>query len=105
MFVRMGRSIATDSSGHGFASFNEVKEANGARDRAQQEIFLCENKVALQELPLDALFDAWTQSHYPTLKMKAGNSKSVDTFFKKDFSSAKFMNLRKFQRHLHNYSL
>ena len=55
----MGRSIATDSSGHGFASFNEVKEANGARDRAQQEIFLCENKVALQELPLDELFDAW----------------------------------------------
>ena len=79
-----------------FASFNEVKEANGARDRAQQEIFLCENKVALQELPLDELFDAWTQTHYPTLKKKAGDSKSVDTFFKKDFSSAKFMNLRKF---------
>ena len=74
-----------------FPSFNEVKEAKGARDRAQQEIFLCENKVALQELPLDELFDAWTQTHYPTLKKKAGNSKSVDTFFKKDFSSAKFM--------------
>ena len=75
-----------------FASFNEVKEAKGARHRAQQEIFLCENKVALQELPLDELFDAWTQTHYPTLKKKAGNSKSVDTFFKKDVSSAKFMN-------------
>ena len=75
-----------------FPSFNEVKEAKGARDRAQQEIFLCENKVALQELPLDALFDVWTQTHYPTLKKKAGNSKSVETFFKKDVSSAKFMN-------------
>ena len=87
----MGRSIATDSSGHGFASFNEVKGANGARDRAQQEIFLCENKIALQELTSDKLFDAWTQTHYPTLKKNASNSKSVGTFFKKDFPSAKFM--------------
>ena len=31
-----------------FASFNEVKESKGARDRAQQEIFLYENKVALE---------------------------------------------------------
>ena len=42
------------------ASFNEVKDSKGVRDRAQQEIFLCENKVALQELPLDELFDMWT---------------------------------------------
>ena len=35
-----------------FASFNEVKESKGARDRAQQEIFLYENKVALEKLPV-----------------------------------------------------
>ena len=31
-----------------FASFNEVKESKGPYDRAQQEIFLYENKVALE---------------------------------------------------------
>ena len=51
-----------------FASFNEVKESKGARDRAQQEIFLHGNKVALKKLPLDELFDAWSQSHLPSLK-------------------------------------
>ena len=74
-----------------FAGFNEVKESKGARDRAQQEIFLYENKVALEKLPLDALFDKWTQSHRPSLKKNEGKSESVETFLKKDNTSLKFM--------------
>ena len=78
-----------------FASFNEVKESKGARDRAQQEIFLHENKVALEKLPLDELFDAWSQSHLPSLKKNDarydGKAKSVETFLKKDCTSLKFM--------------
>ena len=75
-----------------FASFDEVKESKGARDRAQQEIFLHENKVALEQLPLDDLFDAWSQSHLPSLKKRSdGKAKSVETFLKKDCTSLKFM--------------
>ena len=43
-----------------FAAFNEVKESKGARDRAQHEIFLHENKIALKNLPLDELFAGWS---------------------------------------------
>ena len=78
-----------------FASFNEVKESKGARDRAQQEIFLHENKVALEKFPLNELFDAWSQSHLPSLKKNDarydGKAKSVETFLKKDCTSLKFM--------------
>ena len=42
-----------------FASYNEVKEDKGKRDRAQQEIFLHENKVALEDLPLERLNQKW----------------------------------------------
>ena len=80
-----------------FTSFNEVKEAKGARDRAQQEIFLCENKVGLEKLPVDGLFDLWTQSHYPSLKKSdarySGKPKSVESFLKNDCSSLKFMEI------------
>ena len=66
-----------------FASFDEVKESKGARDRAQQEIFLHENKIALKQLPLNDLFDAWSQSHLPSLKKNDarydGKAKSVET--------------------------
>ena len=74
-----------------FAGFNEVKESKGARDRAQQEIFLYENKMAMEKLPLDELFDVWTQSHQPSLKKKDGKAKSVETFLRKDSTSLKFM--------------
>ena len=78
-----------------FSSFNEVKETKGARDRAQQEIFLYENKVALEKLPVNELFDSWTQSHYPSLKKNDnrynGKAKSVEGFFKKDTTAVKVM--------------
>ena len=34
-----------------FAGFNKVKESKGTRDQAQQEIFLYENKVAMEKFP------------------------------------------------------
>ena len=52
---------------------------------------ICTAKVALEKLPLDALFDMWTQSHRPSLKKNEGKSKSVETFLKKDYTSLKFM--------------
>ena len=74
-----------------FASYNEVKEDKGKRDRAQQEIFLHENKVALEDLPLDRLNQKWLKYHLPSLKKKSdGKSKSIETFLKKDKSKAKF---------------
>ena len=36
-----------------FAGYNELKEAEGKRDRAKQMIFLKENPIALRELPLE----------------------------------------------------
>ena len=74
-----------------FSGFDEVKESTGARDRAQQEIFLNENKVALESLPLEELFDSWTQSHRPSLKKTNTKSISVETFLKKDTTALKFM--------------
>ena len=74
-----------------FSGFDEVKESKGARDRAQQEIFLNENKVALESLPLEELFDSWTQSHRPSLKKTNTKSISVETFLKKDTTALKFM--------------
>ena len=74
-----------------FSGFDEVKESKGARDRAQQEIFLNENKVALESLPLEDLFDQWTKSHRPSLKKTNGKSISVETFLKKDTTTLKFM--------------
>ena len=74
-----------------FAKCNEVKESKGARDRAQQEIFLHENRVALKKLPLDELVNAWSQSHLPSLKKNDGKTKSVETFLQKDCTSLKFM--------------
>ena len=74
-----------------FSGFDEVKESKGARDRAQQEIFLNENKVALESLPLEELFDSWTQSHRPSLRKTNTKSISVEAFLKKDTTALKFM--------------
>ena len=74
-----------------FSSFERVKKSKGARDRAQQEIFLHENKVALEKFPLDELFDSWSQSHLLSLKKNDGKAKSIETFLKKDCTSLKLM--------------
>ena len=68
-----------------FSGFDEVKESKGARDRAQQEIFLNENKVALESLPLEELFDSWTQSHRPSLKKNEYEVNKCGSFFEKRY--------------------
>ena len=56
-----------------------------------QEIFLHENKVALEEIPLETLNQKWLKHHLPSLKKKSeGTSKPIETFFKKEKSKAKF---------------
>ena len=78
-----------------FASYTEVKEANGKRDRALQEIYLHENKVALEDLPLEMLNQKWLKHHLPSLKKisEGSRSKSIETFLKKDKSKAKFFTM------------
>ena len=78
-----------------FASYTEVKEANGKRDRALQEIYLHENKVALEDLPLEMLNQKWLKHHLPSLKKisEGSRSKSIETFLKKDKSKARFFTM------------
>ena len=75
-----------------FCRFDEVKEASGKRDRAQQEIFIHENHIALEQLPLDKLHAKWVQTHKSSLKKKE-NAKalSISTFLRKDASKAHFL--------------
>ena len=47
--------------------------------------------MAKEKLPLDELFDVWTQSHQPSLKKNDGKAKSVETFLRKDNTYLKFM--------------
>ncbi len=64
----------------------------GKRDRAKQEIFLHENSVRLDQLPLEELNQIWLKRHLPSVK-KNGEGKQVciDNFLKSDSSSAKFL--------------
>ena len=45
-----------------FAGYDEVKESEGKRDRAKQEVFLRENQVPLTDLLLEALNKEWLKS-------------------------------------------
>ena len=45
-----------------FAGFNETKLALGKRDRCAQEVFLCDNKIALNKLPLRSYERFWNKS-------------------------------------------
>ena len=51
--------------------------------------------LKVEKLPVNELFDSWTQSHYPSLKKNDnrynGKAKSVETFFKEDTTALKFM--------------
>ena len=75
-----------------FSNYNEVNEMKGKRDRAKQEIFLHENTVRLDQLPLEDLNHIWLKNHLPSVK-KNGEGKQVciDNFLKSDISKAKFL--------------
>jgi len=81
-----------------FAAFNELKETEGKRDRAKQEIFLKENPIALNDLPLEEFNQRWLKSHYPSLKKNRKSVKdtcgsSMKNFLKKDRTKAKFLSM------------
>ena len=42
-----------------FSSFDETKLEAGKRDRCMQEMFLCDNKIAMDKLPLNDYARAW----------------------------------------------
>ena len=74
-----------------FCGFDEVKEASCKRDRGAQEIFLHQNKVSLQDLPLSDLHQAWMRKHMPSLKFKVGGKPvSISNFIKQNKSKAQF---------------
>ena len=73
-----------------FAGYDEVKESKGKRDRAKQEIFLRENPVPLNELPLEQLNQAWLKSHLPALKSKSQRDVVVENYIDKDVPKYQF---------------
>ena len=74
-----------------FTGFNEVKLNSGKRDRANQEVFLHENPVALTNLPLEGLNKLWLKKHKSSLKLNSTKNVSVENYIKKDKSKAQFL--------------
>ena len=73
-----------------FAGYDETKEENGKRDRAKQEIFLRENCVGLDDLPLQEINQLWLKSHLPSVKRKSSRDVSVEKWMEEDSSKHKF---------------
>ena len=74
-----------------FEGFDEVKFNAGSRDRANQEMFLRENPVALSNLPLEKIYKTWRKKHQPSLKTQSKKNVSVSHFKKNDKSKAQFL--------------
>ena len=62
-------------------------------DRAKEEMFLHENRVAMTKLPLEDLNLEWLKNYLPSLKKKQDSiALSIHTFLnKKDISKVKFL--------------
>ena len=73
-----------------FAGYDEVKESNGKRDRAKEEIFLRENQVPLNDLPLEELNQAWLKKHLPALKSQSKRDATVENFLSSDTLKQQF---------------
>ena len=73
-----------------FAGYEEIKEQDGKRDRAMEEIFLRENRVPLRELPLEDFNQEWLKSHRPALKKNSKKDVAIETFFKNDIAKQQF---------------
>ena len=76
-----------------FAGYDEVKESEGKRDRAKQEVFLRENQVPLADLPLEALNKEWLKSHLPALKSKSKRDVTVENYIFNDTPKHQFWKL------------
>ena len=73
-----------------FTGYDEVKESEGKRDRAKQEVFLRENQVPLTDLPLEALNKEWLKSHLPALKSKSKRDVTVENYISNDTPKHQF---------------
>ena len=67
-----------------FAGNDEIKEREGKLDRVKKEMFLRENQVPLDELPLEALNQTWLKSHLPALKSKSKRDVVVENYISND---------------------
>ena len=74
-----------------FTGFDEVKLDAGKRDRANQEIFLHENPVALSKLPLEDMYQTWRKKHQASWKKQSAKNIFVSNFKKNDKSKAHFL--------------
>ena len=63
-----------------FAGYDEVKKSEGKRDRAKEEIFLRENQVPLDNLPLEELNQEWLKTHLPALISKSNRDVTVENY-------------------------
>ena len=76
-----------------FAGYDEVKEGMGKRDWGKQEIFLRENQIPLNDLPLEELNQAWLKKHLPALKSQSQRDVShvtVENYLSNDIAKQKF---------------
>ena len=46
-----------------FAGFDKVQLKEGKRDRAMQEVFICENSITIEKLPLKTFEQEWNKTH------------------------------------------
>lgn len=73
-----------------FGGYNEIKQQQGKRDRAMEEIFLRENRVPISELPLEELNQEWLKSHRAALKKTSKKDVSIQNYLKKDIAKRQF---------------
>ena len=77
-----------------FAGFDETKLADGKRDRCMQEVWLCDNSIAINKLPLEDFEKTWRRDHLGSLK-KDVRSKDYDVaitnFLDKEVSNLLFL--------------
>ena len=80
-----------------FSGFDERKLQDGKRDRCMQEIFLRDNQIALDKLPLDDYEQEWRKKHLHCAKIDARSRRdsiSVTNYLSEESSSLLFMERR-----------
>ena len=74
-----------------FSSFDETKLEAGKRDRCMQEMFLCDNKIAMDKLPLNDYARAWKKIVVKKDARARDDSVALTGFLKKETSALLFM--------------
>ena len=77
-----------------FAGFDEVQLKEGKRDRAMQEVFICENSIAFDRLPLKKFEQEWNKTHLSAWKKDSRarpDDVSITNFLRKEVSNLLFL--------------